>query len=138
MITRQSLRRWHGDRAPLYSEGLDISRLPYQAGLMTDARWDPDHDTPPFGKETFIRMRYDITAMMISEYARIFPHNVSDENQNKHRALTFSLLYNYGLKMRLDVGKQPTVDNLRWIKRSGYSRRACYGQTRWRKTDERA
>lgn len=110
------LMKWHGDRAPLYSEGLDISRLPYQAGFMTDARWDPDYDTPPFGKETFIRMRYDITAMMISEYARIFPHNVSDENQNSNRALTFSLLYNYGLKMRLDVGKQPTVDNLRWIR----------------------
>lgn len=35
------LMKWHGDRAPLYSEGLDISRLPYQAGFMTDARWDP-------------------------------------------------------------------------------------------------
>lgn len=108
--------KWHGDRAPLYSEGLDISRLPYQAGFMTDARWDPDYDTPPFGKETFIRMRYDITAMLISEYARIFPHNVSDENQNSNRALTFSLLYNYGLKMRLNVGTQPTVDNMRWIR----------------------
>lgn len=107
--------RWHGERAPLYSEGLDISRLPYQAGFMTDARWDPAYD-PCIGVEGAIRTRYDIPALMISEYAKIFSHNVSDENQNSNRALTFSLLYNYGLKMRLNIAYQPSEDNLRWIR----------------------
>ena len=112
--------KYFGEQIPIFGEGSSGSRVPYQLGMMSDPRWDPDTEVVSYMKAEsrgrFIQSRPDIGCVLQSEYIRYYPHNIGEGGQTSFRALTHSFMYNTALKTSVDLSVEKRDSKWRWIR----------------------
>lgn len=112
--------KWYGDRLPVFTEGVSGSRTPYQVGFMTGDQWSETGGVPSYQRDahagTYIGHRSDIFALFTSEFARLYPHNVSEGGQTAYRSLTHSLMYNFSLKIGVNLDVKRSEEKWKWLR----------------------